>query len=173
MKLNLGCGNAFMPVGAGWLNVDQPIRKGYAYCTPTVFRCDLNSYPWPWDNNSIDEIKMWHVLEHLQDINAVLYEVHRVLKPGGVFWGQVPYGNSDCSFFALDHLHHIFPEGFRDSRKRFGLDCIIAESDVQKDTVKKKIRNCIPRIIRRVAAELGICNCFDVVNFRLQKPLKD
>lgn len=73
MKLNLGCGNNYLK---GYINVDRvPGIADLVY--------DLDEFPYPWPDNSVDEILMRHVLEHLQDIRKVMDELWRILKPGG------------------------------------------------------------------------------------------
>ncbi len=72
--LNLGCGFVHKP---GFINVDL-----FDCCRPDV-RWDLNKFPYPWDDNSVDNIEMWHVLEHLEDWWTVFLECTRILKMGG------------------------------------------------------------------------------------------
>jgi SAM-dependent methyltransferase len=46
--------------------------------------------PIPYAENSFDIVISANVLEHVQDPDAVFREIHRVLRPGGVFVFQTP-----------------------------------------------------------------------------------
>jgi ADP-heptose:LPS heptosyltransferase len=75
MRLNLGCGGKKFP---GWINVDKlPI------CKPDQV-VDLERFPWPWPDNSVDEVRMYYVLEHLGAEASVylgiIKELHRVCR---------------------------------------------------------------------------------------------
>lgn len=94
--LNLGCGRDKI---LGYLNVD-------AYGDPD-FVWDLNQYPYPWKDNSIDGIEMCHVLEHLDDWWASFNECARILKPGGTLHIRVPDESSRTALSYRDH-YHIF-----------------------------------------------------------------
>lgn len=79
MRLNLGCGYRHQD---GYINVDvDPV------CAPQVL-ADLEHARWPWDDASIDEVRMCHSLEHMGETVAtrrhVIQELHRVLRPGGL-----------------------------------------------------------------------------------------
>ena len=85
MKLNLGCGPKRM---AGWVNVD----KAAAFRPDQVV--DLEEFPWPWPDASVDEILLNHVLEHLgqapDSFIGVMKELWRVCKPGAPVRVHVP-----------------------------------------------------------------------------------
>ncbi|MCS7092144.1 MAG: class I SAM-dependent methyltransferase [Patescibacteria group bacterium] len=55
---------------------------------------DLEKYPWPFPDNSIDEAICSHYIEHTSDIIAFMEEVYRVLVPGGQIKIIAPYYNS-------------------------------------------------------------------------------
>jgi predicted SAM-dependent methyltransferase len=48
---------------------------------------DLRHFPYPYEDNSADKIYLGDVIEHMTKFDApkVLKEIHRILKPGGVF----------------------------------------------------------------------------------------
>jgi len=69
-----------------------------------------------------DAVTMWHVLEHVGDPGALVAEVARLLRPGGVFMVGVPnFGSPEAratagGWFHLDvprHLVHLTPEALR------------------------------------------------------------
>jgi len=109
VMLNIGCGlNTF----DGWVNVD-----GFDNCNPDVL-WDLNKTPWPWDNNSVDQIYANHVFEHLRDWLSALKECARILKPGGELQINVPDHTSTTSQGYIDHLHILSPYSFHMTLKQ-------------------------------------------------------
>jgi ubiquinone/menaquinone biosynthesis C-methylase UbiE len=78
MRLNLGCSDRHFP---GFTNVDL--------CAPADVIADLTER-WPWEDNSIEVIRAWDLIEHLPDKNFTMNEAFRVLKPGGCFDIEVP-----------------------------------------------------------------------------------
>lgn len=92
--LNLGCGEDYHPDAH---NVDnQPAVK----CDERV---DLADYPWPWDDETFDAIRAFHVLEHLDDVEAALRECARMLRPSGVLITRWPIGADAIA--DPDHEH--------------------------------------------------------------------
>ena len=64
-------------------------------CNPDVVH-DLNQLPWPFEDESFDEIHAYEVLEHLgsqgdyKSFFAHFDEIHRILKPGGHLMASTP-----------------------------------------------------------------------------------
>lgn len=94
--LNLGCGDTKM---LGAVNVDSIKLPN----VDMVF--DLERFPYPFKENSVDEVHMYFVLEHLFDHMGVIKELHRILKKGGMLYIRVPHGSS-C-YGAWGELTHF------------------------------------------------------------------
>jgi SAM-dependent methyltransferase len=94
MKLNLGAGT---DIKTGFVNHDITKLDGIDIVH------DLNIFPWPWGDDTFDEILMFDVLEHLDRTLKSIDEIHRILKPRGVITIKVPYWNS--SYFYMDPTH--------------------------------------------------------------------
>lgn len=101
MKLNLGCGQHKVP---GWVNVDHSPA-----CAPDVV-LDLETLPWPWPDDSVDEVVLRHVLEHLGATPAkyfgVIKELWRVCRDGALVRITVPHPRHDD---FLDDPSHVRP----------------------------------------------------------------
>jgi len=109
-KVNLGSGGQPLP---GYINVDVNPSA------PDVDLVhDLNEYPWPFESHSVDEIRMDQVLEHLQDRNRAMEEIHRILRPGGVARISVPHFTWQYAYTDPTHRHffgyHTFAYYARD-----------------------------------------------------------
>jgi SAM-dependent methyltransferase len=97
VRLNLGCGDKLLP---GYVNVDvAPSRAGKS---PDVL-CDLRDLSCFPDDHA-DEILAVHVVEHFWrwEIEAVLREWVRVLRPGGRMVIECPNLRSACEAFLAD-----------------------------------------------------------------------
>jgi ubiquinone/menaquinone biosynthesis C-methylase UbiE len=55
---------------------------------------DLEKFPWPFDDNSVDEAYACHYIEHVSDMTKFMEELHRILKPGAKALIIAPYWNS-------------------------------------------------------------------------------
>ena len=93
LKLHLACGHDY---DEDYINIDL-----YA---PKDAKCDVrfDVQKLPYDDNSIDEIKAFHIIEHFHffEIQEVLKEWHRVLKPGGKLYLETPDFLETCRSFV-------------------------------------------------------------------------
>lgn len=76
---------------------------------------DLEEYPWPFDDNSFDEVHAYCVLEHLgrqgdyKSFFASFAEIYRVLKPGGILAALCPSWKSIWAWGDPSHTRIISP----------------------------------------------------------------
>lgn len=60
----------------------------------------------PFADNGFDTVLIFDVLEHVENPRAIVSEVRRVLRPGGIFYAFVPCeGDTTSLWHALDMLH--------------------------------------------------------------------
>ncbi|MCE9644174.1 glycosyltransferase [Candidatus Parcubacteria bacterium] len=106
MRLNLGCGYNKLP---GYVNVDREEA-----CTPDII-WNLEKYPWPWQENSVEEIVFDHSLQQLaQDPRAYIrlwQEVYRVAKDGCSVKVSAPHWRSDAFLNDPLNVRTVTPEG--------------------------------------------------------------
>jgi SAM-dependent methyltransferase len=100
--LELGCGQIKRCPTAVTLDINPDSMADVVH--------DLNSFPYPFDDNAFDIVIAEHVLEHLGDLIRVVEELHRILKPGGLLYVEVPHFSSNDHFTDPTHLHAF---GFR------------------------------------------------------------
>jgi predicted SAM-dependent methyltransferase len=93
LRLDLGCG---FVKPEGFIGLDNlsgsAIQIKDKANAPDNFM-DLNRDKFPFPSSSCEEVRSSHFLEH-SDVEHVLSESHRILKPGGLLLFAVPYANS-------------------------------------------------------------------------------
>lgn len=93
--LELGCGPA--------KKISEAITVDMLDIEGVDIVCDLDKgFPFI-DNNSVDEVHSFHFLEHVKDVNFMMEEIYRILKPGGKTAGTVPYFANP--YFYSDPTH--------------------------------------------------------------------
>ena len=117
LRLNLGCGMKRME---GFVNVDK-------FGEPEL-RHDLETFPWPWPDDSVDEIVLNHVLEHLgQDPKVyleIMKEMYRVCRDGATIRIVVPHFRHDHFHDDPTHVRAVTPLGLMLFSQRLNRDWI-------------------------------------------------
>ena len=143
VEVDLGCGNKKRPNTIG---VDFNDR------TKADVIHDLNSFPYPFENTSIDMVYIDNTLEHLDDPIAVMGELYRIVKPGGVVKVIVPYFRSVSAFTDPTHKHfftvesfsyydpdHVICQRYDYTLTRFKTERIIFHEDLNSGLIKRAV----------------------------------
>jgi len=101
--LDLGCGNQKKH---GAIGIDiNPVTN------PDIIH-DLNTFPYPFEESTFDEIYVDNVIEHLDNVIKVMEGLHRISKPDGIIVIKVPYFRSRYACIDPTHSHFFTVDSF-------------------------------------------------------------
>jgi SAM-dependent methyltransferase len=104
MILELGAGRTRS--GPGVVTLDRA-----ASTAPDVVH-DINVVPWPLETSAFDVIRCYDVVEHLDNLLAVMEEIHRVGAPGARVEITTPHYSSANSWTDPTHRQHLGVRSF-------------------------------------------------------------
>jgi tetratricopeptide (TPR) repeat protein len=101
LKLDIACGQRKSP---GFCGVD--IWEG------ADIICNLEQFPWPFADDSVDEIFCSHYIEHVPDLVSFANELHRIMKVGAKAVITAPYYSSIRAWQDPTHVRPISENTF-------------------------------------------------------------
>jgi SAM-dependent methyltransferase len=143
----MGCGRDIRP---GFVNADSKRLPGVDVL------CDFSRRPWPFRDDSFDEVVAVHVLEHLPDTIRTMEELHRVTTAGARILIEVPHYKHSNAFRDPTHVRFFSEETFdyfgKDDRSYY----TTARFDVTRldktydGYVDRYVRRPFPRLLKYV-----------------------
>ena len=94
-KLNIGCGK---DIKEGWINLDMIKNDGVDVVH------NLNNYPYPFEDNSIDEIIAINIMEHLDKPNDFIKEIWRITKHNAKIEIETPHFSGAVAWQDITHI---------------------------------------------------------------------
>lgn len=105
MKLNLGCGRNILP---DYTNVDSVWSPG----VDVVADLNLPRSLYVIEDDSVDEMLLSHVIEHINKPLIMMEELYRVAKPYANIIIRCPHGASDDAAEDPTHVRFMYPGSF-------------------------------------------------------------
>lgn len=102
--LDIGCGTNKVP---GAIGMDINTR------TAADVIHDLDDLPYPFADDEFDEVIGRHVIEHVRDPMAVMSELHRITRAGGLVKLVAPHWTNPDFATDLTHRNHLNSYSFR------------------------------------------------------------
>jgi SAM-dependent methyltransferase len=170
IKLNIGCGDN---VYDGYINMDK-------VCLDNVdLVWDLEHTPLPFKDNSVQEIRAEHIMEHVSNFMQLIEELYRICKPDAHIHILAPYYKYEGAFrdpthksFFTEHSFAYFQEGVKFSHyspARFKLENVEKRvrylSDVK--SWQKKVIKKIPNFLRP-AFDLVLWSMYTEIKYDLK-----
>src|SRR5260370_30897614 len=88
-----------LAVGCGALKYHRAMGIDRIAGTAADVVVDLDHFPYPFRDNSFDEVRAIHVIEHVADVIRTMEEFHRLLRNGGAVVFSTPPYTHFSSFF--------------------------------------------------------------------------
>jgi SAM-dependent methyltransferase len=102
--LDIGCG-ANKVAGAIGMDVNPRTAADVIH--------DLDDLPYPFADDQFDEVIGRHVIEHVQNPLAVMNELHRITRDGGIVKLLAPHWTNPDFATDLTHRNHLNSYSFR------------------------------------------------------------
>jgi SAM-dependent methyltransferase len=143
LRLDLGCGYSKPD---GYIGLDNLGDAAFQVVDerhgPDILM-DLDNDRLPFANDSCDEVRSSHFLEH-SSLDHVLAESYRVLKRGGLFVFMVPYANSAEGMYP-GHVQFLTEKWFYENRYfQQHFEILNERYDPSSDWLE------LPRVVRRI-----------------------
>ncbi len=106
IRLNVGCGRNIID---GWINLDVMPLPGIDIVADLE---DCAATPLPFENESVDEFLLSHVIEHIHHPLPLMQELWRIAKPEAKMVIRVPHGGSDDAWEDPTHVRAYFTNSF-------------------------------------------------------------
>ncbi len=144
-KLNLGCGR---DIRKNYVNIDFTKMLGIDVVH------DLNKFPYPFKDNTFEEIECRHVVCLLEDPVKVMEELHRICKNGAIIKifdvyyncsspGNDPYLKRTFNENSFNWLDKTYSTGYYTSR-HFKI--------LKRDLIPTRLGKMIPKFMRKTTS---------------------
>ena len=103
-----------LDVGAGAMRDEGYETMDISPAFSPDFQHDLTQFPWPFEDRSFDEVRCFHVLEHIERkyTIAMMNEMHRILNPSGVLEIEIPLFPYWPAIADPTHVSFFVPQTF-------------------------------------------------------------
>lgn len=144
--LDIGCGAGTLLQAAqraGWeaegMEVSGPAVAHVRALGFKVFHGELAAASYP--ANTFDVVTASEVLEHLPEPQAVLGEIMRILRPGGLLWGTTPHGRGLSARALGLKWSTISPPEHLQLFSLAGMRCLLKQAGFQRVWVTSRSVN--------------------------------
>jgi SAM-dependent methyltransferase len=96
--LDIGCGSAKV-AGATGLDISPDTDADIVH--------DLDTFPYPIEDSSFDQLLLQDVIEHLREPIRVFEELHRIARPGARIQLRTPHFSSVLAYGDPTHRHYF------------------------------------------------------------------
>lgn len=156
MKLNLGC---FYDTRRGFVNLD---KEAFNHKVDVVH--NLDELPYPFKDNTFDEILVINVLEHLNIDRIDFYEeLHRICENDAIVRIKVPFKDKIWRHtdhrgmgFTFEHFKRLCNQKDYITRKRFELIKLTHEPTTFARFIPNELRRILSYFINNIIEDIYV-----------------
>jgi len=127
--LDIGCALNKIPNSIG-IDIDPSSQADIIH--------DLNNYPYPIEENSIEKVYAKHIIEHLDDPKSFLKEIFRILRPEATAFIETPHFS--CRVAYSEPQHKLFYSYFMFDELLKGLDFKVLRQEITFHKIYRALR---------------------------------
>lgn len=102
-----------LDIGCGWNKQPGAIGMDVAVLPTVDVVHDIDEMPFPFRDDTFEEIHLVHVVEHARSIVRLLEEIHRICRPGARVRIVTPHYTDSMSWQDPTHRWHLNSYSFR------------------------------------------------------------
>ena len=134
---------------------DYAINNSEPSIRPKLFKVNLNSDPFPFNDNFFDVVGSFYSVEHIHNIDFFAQELHRIMKDNGLAWFLTPNegleGRNDTDVFTntFEEWKKIFEKNSFNFRKFSPHEMMALKGKLGKFrfyTWPKPLQNAVKRV---------------------------
>ncbi|MBU3907046.1 MAG: class I SAM-dependent methyltransferase [Nanoarchaeota archaeon] len=174
-RLNIACGNKYVSSddNTEWVNLDIDDKDTYGEKIKVDIKWDLEKFPYPFKDNTFDEIRAWAIIEHISDDKRFIKELTRITKENGIIDIIVPHFSHANAFRDPTHKHYYSYESISFPQLNNGNRVIYKKLRVSYNpiiNILSPVINLFPKIYDSLFS--GMIKCQEI-HWKLQVLKKD
>ncbi|MGH9817239.1 MAG: class I SAM-dependent methyltransferase [Candidatus Acidiferrales bacterium] len=132
-----------LDVGCGPYKFSGAIGVDMNPATQADVLAHLDKGALPFADNTFDQLRAMHLIEHVEDVIKTMEDFHRVVRPGGTIYIVTPHYTDFSSFRDPTHRWHLNTYSFI-----YFCSGGLHGKDMWYTTVRMKERRCTVRLLK-------------------------
>jgi len=137
---------------------------------PKIFLSDATKIP--FQDNQFDTVYSYGVIHHIPNVENVLDEISRLLRPGGTFTGMVYNKDSLLYAYSIIYLHGIKEGLLEKGMNEDDLAAMFSERFTDNQYTKMYTKETLTLLLKKYFSNVSVDVYFDVIDTPQKRKVK-